>query len=920
MKKKLFSILLSLCMVITMIPSMALANTSGVAVNPTSQLFLVETNKANDAMISGADYTTTNWLREQGSCEKGVPKERGLGILSGSTLNESGNNENTFKILDIGNGSKFTVADSSGNTVNNCLEIENNEGNEAAHKLTFTENAKVGETYTLSYMDSGKTYSIKLKCTLPTIGAYKSEDLGESNLIASREFEYSDLTEVKVNNEVQDYRYVYFAVPNEEDKTVSNIEIRSDDSDGELEYIKQEGNITKGTAEKLAYIKVMVDKDIISEGVTVEVTYSDNSSRPAQFTITGDTKPLYIAGANNNVTINLINNKVNKSTFEDNTYWREDSVDIYYGQDHINYLCYEDGVDVVFLSEADVESINSDGKLTFVKCSMDNCGNSVCADCPGWEVLVKPGVASDATGRITFTAGSETYALRYSITIPPEVCAYVDSAGTSLITGVGNWNDNDNIKYVETQFFHYNDIKTDEDNEGYKTIYFVPSVENGVTVTGIELKRNDGNNNFTTFNSDYIVPDPKCTEATGSNPAYLAVKVKDGFESENFDVLVTYRNDNDNTENSTPHSFGIEGNYSGGGSTGGRGSGSGSASTTNNITNTAENKATETVATTTATVKAETKTDSTGAKTTTATVDSTTASKIVEKAVENKSEEVVVDTSSTAAVTETAAGAKTEVSIPAETISQISEKTEAEVVIKTDAAEVVLDEKTVETVAEQAGSTGDVKLVVETVAQTENKVQVELKLESSNGTISDFKGGNVSVTVKLGKALAAKKLICVYIDDNGTYHKVSGQLNADGTYTFKTTHFSSYAIMAEEDADAIIAEQIANVEKMVGKLSLKARSSKTSKGNIKVKLITDADDIKALEDLGYTVKYKFYRSTKKASSYKAKFETAGKTYTNTTGKSGTRYYYKARVMVYDAQGTLIAKSALKQCKYAARTK
>ena len=82
----------------------------------------------------------------------------------------------------------------------------------------------------------------------------------------------------------------------------------------------------------------------------------------------------------------------------------------------------------------------------------------------------------------------------------------------------------------------------------------------------------------------------------------------------------------------------------------------------------------------------------------------------------------------------------------------------------------------------------------------------------------------------------------------------------------------------------------------------------------------DEDAIKAIEDLGYTVKYKFYRSTKKSASYKAKLEGANKTYTNTTGKKGTKYYYKARVMVYDAQGELIAKTALNQCKYAARTK
>ena len=60
--------------------------------------------------------------------------------------------------------------------------------------------------------------------------------------------------------------------------------------------------------------------------------------------------------------------------------------------------------------------------------------------------------------------------------------------------------------------------------------------------------------------------------------------------------------------------------------------------------------------------------------------------------------------------------------------------------------------------------------------------------------------------------------------------------------------------------------------------------------------------------------------TKKAASYKAALEKADKTYTNTTGKKGTKYYYKARVMVYDAQGELVTRSELKQCKYACRTK
>ncbi len=340
------------------------------------------------------------------------------------------------------------------------------------------------------------------------------------------------------------------------------------------------------------------------------------------------------------------------------------------------------------------------------------------------------------------------------------------------------------------------------------------------------------------------------------------------------------------------------------------------------VVNKTEDKNAGTAAATTAAVKSETKTNTDGTKTTTATVDKTTGDKIVDKAVENKSEEVVVNTTSSSAgtVTETAAGSKTEVALPEETVQGLSKKTEASITIKADAAEVKLDKEAVRAVAEQAGSTGTVSLVVETVKQDASAVQVDLKLVTSKGNVTDFKGGNVSVTVKLNAALAAKPVVCVYIDDFKTYHKVKGEKKTDGTYTFTTGHFSSYAIIAEDEADNVIAEQNAKVEKLVGELTLKARSKKTANGNIKVTLTVNADDIKAIEDLGYTVKYKFYRSTKKAKGYKARIEGTGKTYTNTNGKKGTKYYYKARVMVYDAQGELVAKSELKQCKYACRTK
>ena len=109
------------------------------------------------------------------------------------------------------------------------------------------------------------------------------------------------------------------------------------------------------------------------------------------------------------------------------------------------------------------------------------------------------------------------------------------------------------------------------------------------------------------------------------------------------------------------------------------------------------------------------------------------------------------------------------------------------------------------------------------------------------------------------------------------------------------------------DEDAAKAEKIAKAKSIVKDMKLVARSGKTAKKNIK-----------ELKDLGFTVKYRFYRSTKKAAGYKAAVTKKTASYTNTSGKKGTKYYYKVQVRVYDANGKLAAKTALKQCKYASR--
>lgn len=116
---------------------------------------------------------------------------------------------------------------------------------------------------------------------------------------------------------------------------------------------------------------------------------------------------------------------------------------------------------------------------------------------------------------------------------------------------------------------------------------------------------------------------------------------------------------------------------------------------------------------------------------------------------------------------------------------------------------------------------------------------------------------------------------------------------------------------------------LSSIKGRVSKMLLYARSSRTPNKNIKVVLKMDkrtAASIETLKKLSYTVKYKFYRSTKKSSAYKAKITKKTGNYINTSGKKGVRYYYKARILVYDKNGKLVAQTELKQCKYACRVR
>ena len=201
--------------------------------------------------------------------------------------------------------------------------------------------------------------------------------------------------------------------------------------------------------------------------------------------------------------------------------------------------------------------------------------------------------------------------------------------------------------------------------------------------------------------------------------------------------------------------------------------------------------------------------------------------------------------------------------------------------------------------------------VVLVVANSDAKGAEKLELNLEKSFLESLlKDTNAKLVVKtpLGqKTYERDELQKLVNETTGT--TVKAEINKDNVDT-----------AAEETADDNAAK-IEKAKSIVKDLKLVARSSKTAKKNIKAVLKSDAKvkaSIKELKDLGFTVKYRFYRSTKKAASYKSTVTKKTASYTNTSGKKGTKYFYKIQVRVYDENGKLIAKTALKQCKYASR--
>lgn len=318
--------------------------------------------------------------------------------------------------------------------------------------------------------------------------------------------------------------------------------------------------------------------------------------------------------------------------------------------------------------------------------------------------------------------------------------------------------------------------------------------------------------------------------------------------------------------------------------------------------------------------------------TATATVKSENAAEAIKQAKENKSAEIVLNV----AASDTKGAETVKVQLDTATVKAIVSDTSASLTVKTENGQVSLDCEALTTVVSEAKGATITLEVVKVLKPTEaqqkaagaNGYVIRLVIKSGDKIISDFNKGKATVTVEIPTKLQNKKVAAIHIAEDGKIEQLPGKtVKIDGKdyYIFETPHFSTFALVDAEELGLEVNDEEANIVKikeLVSDMSLKASSSKTSKKNIKVTLTVDkstAAAIKEIKDMGYTVKYKYYRSTKKASKYQAKITKTTKTFTNTAGKKGTRYYYKARIQVYDKDGKLITQTALKQCKYAVRT-
>ena len=306
------------------------------------------------------------------------------------------------------------------------------------------------------------------------------------------------------------------------------------------------------------------------------------------------------------------------------------------------------------------------------------------------------------------------------------------------------------------------------------------------------------------------------------------------------------------------------------------------------------------------------------------------AEQLVNQAVKNKSDIIEITVSSDGKNTDAAADSvkSTELTLPKSMVTSIAKDTDADLVIRTGHGEVVLDNKTLQTMASKAG--GDaVQIVVSENTQLSDAQKSAADVIGSNGRLfdlaakigdsqlHDFEGGKAYITLPVPKALKGKEICVVYINDEGLCEIINHSMETiggDSYVKFTASHFSTFAIVE----NTAVQDQ-AQWKARLNQAGFKAVTAKTEKKNVRIRLAVKKDKklIADLGAMGYTIKYRFYRSQKKSTGYKALATKKNNMFVSTKGTKGKKYYYKVKVLVYD-NDKLLAQTKLGQCSAGAK--
>lgn len=307
------------------------------------------------------------------------------------------------------------------------------------------------------------------------------------------------------------------------------------------------------------------------------------------------------------------------------------------------------------------------------------------------------------------------------------------------------------------------------------------------------------------------------------------------------------------------------------------------------------------------------------------------AEQLVNQAVKNKSDIIEITVSPDGKNSDAGAAdsvKSTELTLPKSTVTSIAKDTDADLVIRTGHSEVVLDNKTLQTMASKAG--GDaVQIVVSENTQLTDAQKSAADVIGSNGRLfdlaakvgdsqlHDFEGGKAYITLPVPKALKGKEISVVYINDEGLCEIINHSMEiigGDSYVKFTASHFSTFAVV-----ENTAAQEQAQWKARLNQVGFKAVTAKTEKKNVRIRLAVKKDKklIAELGAMGYTVKYRFYRSQKKSTGYKALATKKNNTFVSTKGTKGKKYYYKVKVLVYD-NDKLLAQTKLGQCSAGAK--